>query len=51
MRSVVEIAEDLAVSANAVKTDQRAIDNQLAAGTRRSAVLQARRIGLLSDPG
>ena len=50
LRSVVEIAEDLAVSANTVKTHQRAIYHKLGADTRRAAVLQARRAGLLTDP-
>ena len=49
MRSVVEIAEDLAVSANTVKTHQRAIYHKLGAETRRAAVLRARRVGLLSS--
>ena len=48
MRSVVEIAEDLAVSANTVKTHQRAIYHKLGADTRRTAVLEARRVGLLA---
>ncbi len=50
MRSVVEIADDLAVSANTVKTHQRAIYHKLGTDSRRGAVLQARRVGLLTDP-
>jgi LuxR family transcriptional regulator, maltose regulon positive regulatory protein len=50
MRSVVEIAEDLAVSVNTVKTHQRAIYHKLGADNRRAAVLRARSVGLLSGP-
>jgi LuxR family transcriptional regulator, maltose regulon positive regulatory protein len=49
MRSVAEIAEDLAVSANTVKTHQRAIYHKLGADNRRAAVLRARTVGLLSS--
>ncbi|MCD2194745.1 LuxR C-terminal-related transcriptional regulator [Actinomycetospora endophytica] len=49
MRSSTEIADDLAVSVNTVKTHQRAIYHKLGAGSRRDAVARARRGGLL-DP-
>jgi LuxR family maltose regulon positive regulatory protein len=47
-RSAAEIAEDLAVSTNTVKTHQRAIYHKLGAGGRRDAVTLARRAGLLT---
>jgi LuxR family maltose regulon positive regulatory protein len=45
-RSLEEIAADLAVSVNTVKTHVRAIYSKLGAGSRRTAVLAARELGL-----
>jgi len=47
MRSATEIADDLAVSVNTVKTHQRAIYQKLGAANRREAVTRARDVGLL----
>ena len=47
MRSVAEIADDLAVSANTVKAHKRAIYQKLGADNRRDIVARARREGLL----
>ena len=41
-RSSVEIAQDLAVSLNTIKTHQRAIYHKLGVGSRREAVARAR---------
>ncbi len=49
MRSSTEIAQDLAVSLNTIKTHQRAIYQKLGVTSRRDAVSRARRVGLL-DP-
>lgn len=48
LRSVAELAEDLALSVNTVKSHQRAIYQKLGADTRRDAVARAREIGLLT---
>ncbi len=45
-RSLEEIAADLRVSVNTVKTHVRAIYSKLGAGSRRTAVLAARELGL-----
>lgn len=47
MRSMGEIATDLTVSLNTVKTHQRAIYHKLGVESRRDAVTRARQIGLL----
>lgn len=47
MRSASEIAGDLAVSINTVKTHQRAIYHKLGVDNRREAVTRARQVGLL----
>ncbi|WP_328308150.1 LuxR C-terminal-related transcriptional regulator [Actinomycetospora sp. NBC_00405] len=49
-RSSVEIAQDLAVSLNTIKTHQRAIYHKLGVGSRREAVARARQIGLIDAP-
>lgn len=50
MRSAAEIAADLGVSINTVKTHQRGIYQKLGVDTRREAVVRARTIGLLGTP-
>ena len=49
-RSSVEIAQDLAVSLNTIKTHQRAIYHKLGVGSRREAVARARTVGLIDAP-
>ena len=49
-RSSVEIAQDLAVSLNTIKTHQRAIYHKLGVGSRREAVARARHVGLIDPP-
>ncbi|GAA4921834.1 LuxR family maltose regulon positive regulatory protein [Actinomycetospora succinea] len=49
MRSASEIADDLAVSINTVKTHQRAIYHKLGVDNRREAVTRARQVGLLES--
>lgn len=51
MRSMAEIAEDLSVSINTVKSHQRSIYHKLDADSRREAVQRARRAGLLTYSG
>lgn len=51
MRSSADIARDLGLSVNTVKTHQRAIYQKLGADNRREAVALARRIGLLVPDG
>lgn len=50
MRSVEEIAADLTVSTNTVKTHPRAIYGKLGVGSRRDAVTAARGRGLVEAP-
>jgi LuxR family maltose regulon positive regulatory protein len=47
MQPADELAQDLAISVNTVKTHLRAIYQKLGTDNRRDSVLQARRAGLL----
>jgi ATP/maltotriose-dependent transcriptional regulator MalT len=50
MLKSAEIASDLYISVNTVKTHQRAIYRKLGVGNRREAVDQARALNLLAQP-
>ena len=50
MLKSAEIASDLFVSVNTVKTHQRAIYRKLGVGNRREAVDQARALNMLEQP-
>jgi LuxR family maltose regulon positive regulatory protein len=51
MLTLTDIARELSVSPNTVKTHLRHLYRKLAVSSRRDAVRQARRRGLLADPG